>query len=227
MSYEIIDIEGEESSVAERIAKQSIRILDQIVFNKFGGIKYSLQVSGVTNKDKDIKDHPFKLNFTVEVDVDKTYVGSPTYDSDYYQYINNLDDHIDKGLRYLNLNKLNVGVNFNYINETFIVDMVDELNKKLHNYLISQLKGVTIEGLISHNILYYLQKDSENIWIRSGHKELILIEFHGEIYTNNPKKYVSIENLECDELYEIMEDIYSRSRLSISYEHDSFICTTY
>lgn len=218
MGYEIVDIEGEVYSAAENVAKQAIKILDQIVFNRFGGIKYSLKVDGSVNKK-----YPFKLNFTVEADVDRTCSGTPTYDPDYYDYIRRIEAHIDKGLRYLNLNKVMVNVSIDYVNETFTVDMVDELNKKLHNYLISQLKGVTMEGLMSHKISYYLSKN----YINNEIAELILIEFHGEIYTNNPKKYVSIENLECDELYEIMEDIYSRSKLSISYEHDSFICTTY
>ena len=94
MGYEIVDIEGEVYDAAESVAKQSIRILDQIVFNKFGGIKYSLKVNGSTTKN-----YPFKLNFTVEVDVDRTCSGTPTYDSDYYGYIKHIEDHIDKGLK--------------------------------------------------------------------------------------------------------------------------------
>ena len=81
-------LDGELKVEAQEKSEIAIKILDALVFNKFGGIEYSMRTRKTrANSYSNPTANPFYFEFDVDVDVDKTFEPSPTYDKGYEDFI--------------------------------------------------------------------------------------------------------------------------------------------
>ena len=88
------NIDDELRAEAQEKGEIATKILDALVFNKFGGIEYSMVIRKNRNTSKPDVLIPFYFEFNVVVDVDKTFESSPTYDKNYGDYIYEISEHI-------------------------------------------------------------------------------------------------------------------------------------
>ena len=103
------NLDGELKVEAQEKGKMATKILDALVFSKFGGIEYSMiirkqrQNSYSSPTYSSPRTNPIYFEFDVDIDVDKTFEPSPTYDKKYEEYIYEIGEHIERALRYVNL----------------------------------------------------------------------------------------------------------------------------
>ena len=200
------NIDDELRADAQEKGEIATKILDALVFNKFGGIEYSM----VIRRTRYTNSNPFYFEFDVDVDVDKTFEPSPTYDKNYADYMFDIGEHIEKALQYVGLQGYMEEPMFTYVNDDLVESEIDKLDNKLVLYLQSQYEGLSYDMIRESDIFYSFYKgEHDNPYMR--------VEFIGHI----PEEGIYFS---CGELYDIMNDLFDRSPLSLSYEGEDFTC---
>lgn len=218
------NLDGELKVEAQEKGKMAVKVLDALVFSKFGGIEYSMMIrKNRPNWQNPSSDAiPFYFEFDVDIDVDKTFEPSPTYDKKYEEYIYEIGDHIGRALRYVNLHNYMDEPMFTYVNDELVDNEVDRLENKLILYLQSQYEGLSYDSIREADIGYYFYKgETDNPYMR--------VEYVGQppLRDGDRQSTDTIEEREyfsCDDLYDIMSDLFNRSPLSLSYDGENFTC---
>ena len=217
------NLDGELKVEAQEKGKMAVKVLDALVFSKFGGIEYSMMIRKTrVNSYSNPTASPFYFEFDIDIDVDKTFEPSPTYDKKYEQYIYEIGDHIGRALRYVNLQDYMDEPMFTYVNDELVDNEVDRLENKLILYLQSQYEGLSYDSIREADIGYYFYKgETDNPYMR--------VEYVGQppIRDGDRQSTDTIEEREyfsCEDLYDIMSDLFDRSPLSISYDGENFTC---
>lgn len=219
-----IQFGGELKVEAQEKGKMAIKILDALVFNKFGGIEYSMKIrrNRGMNYATVSESIPFYFDFDVDVDVDKTFQPSPTYDKKYEDFIYEIGEHIERALRYINLQDYMDEPTFTYVNDELVENEIDRLENKLILYLQSQYEGLSYDSIREADIGYYFYKgETDNPYMR--------VEYVGQppLRGGDRQSTDTIEEREyfsCDDLYDIMSDLFDRSPLSLSYDGENYTC---
>jgi hypothetical protein len=216
-------LDGELKVEAQEKGKMAVKVLDALVFSKFGGIEYSMMIRKTrTNSYSNPTAYPFYFEFDIDIDVDKTFEPSPTYDKKYEEYIYEIGDHIGRALRYVNLHDYMDEPMFTYVNDELVDNEVDRLENKLILYLQSQYEGLSYDSIREADIGYYFYKgETDNPYMR--------VEYVGQppLRDGDRQSTDTIEEREyfsCDDLYDIMSDLFDRSPLSLSYDGENFTC---
>ena len=216
-------LDGELKVEAQEKGKMAVKVLDALVFNKFGGIEYSMMIRKTrANSYSNPTAYPFYFEFDIDIDVDKTFEPSPTYDKGYEEYIYEIGDHIGRALRYVNLHDYMDEPMFTYVNDELVDNEVDRLENKLILYLQSQYEGLSYDSIREADIGYYFYKgETDNPYMR--------VEYVGQppLRDGDRQSTDTIEEREyfsCDDLYDIMSDLFDRSPLSLSYDGENFTC---
>jgi hypothetical protein len=216
-------LDGELRVEAQEKGNMAIKILEALVFNKFGGIDYSMKVlKSRASYDFQSTTYPIYFEFDIEVDVDKTFQPSPTYDKGYEDYIYEIGEHIERALRYVNLHDYMLEPMFTYINDELVENEIDRLENKLVLYLQSQYEGLSYDSIREADIGYYFYKgETDNPYMR--------VEYVGQppITDGDRQATDTIEEREyfsCEDLYDIMSDLFDRSPLSLSYDGENYTC---
>lgn len=216
-------LDGELRVEAEEKGKMAVKILDALVFNKFGGIEYSMKVLKVReNTYSSPTAYPIYFEFDIDIDVDKTFQPSPTYDKGYEDFIYEIGEHIERALRYVNLHDYMDEPGFTYVNDELVENEIDRLENKLILYLQSQYEGLSYDSIREADIGYYFYKgETDNPYMR--------IEYIGQpaLRDGDRQSTDTIEEREyfsCEVLYEIMDDLFDRSPLSLSYDGENYTC---
>jgi len=215
------NIDDELRAEAQEKGEIATKILDALVFNKFGGIEYSMMIR--RNRNAHYRNsNPFYFEFDVDVDVDKTFEPSPTYDKNYGDYMYEISEHIEKALQYVGLQGYMEEPMFNYVDDDLVESEIDRLENKLVLYLQSRYEGLSYDSIRESDIGYYLYKgETNNPYMRVefvGHPPEIDGE-HQSTDTIEEGEYFS-----CGELYDIMKDLFDKSPLSLSYDSEDFTC---
>lgn len=217
------NLDGELKVEAQEKGKMAVKVLDALVFSKFGGIEYSMMIRKTrANSYSNPRVNPFYFEFDIDIDVDKTFEPSPTYDKKYEEYIYEIGEHIERALRYVNLQDYMDDPIFTYVNDELVDNEVDRLENKLILYLQSQYEGLSYDSIREADIGYYFYKgETDNPYMR--------VEYVGQpplrdgdrqsTDTSEEREYFS-----CDDLYDIMSDLFDRSPLSLSYDGENFTC---
>ena len=74
---------------------------------------------------------PYYLDFFFDIDVDKHFEKSPTYDKQYADATWEWEDRVESALRYVNLQNYYGGILFDYINDDLVSMEIERLNHKL------------------------------------------------------------------------------------------------
>ena len=215
-------LDGELRAEAQEKGKMAVKVLDALVFSKFGGIEYSMIIRKTIDNSYNPTAGSFYFEFNVDVDVDKTFQPSPTYDKKYEDFIYEIGEHIERALRYVNLHDYVTVPMFEYVNDELVENEIDRLENKLILYLQSQYEGLSYDSIREADIGYYFYKgESDNPYMR--------VEFIGQPPLRNGDRQSTdtIEEREyfsCEDLYDIMSDLFDRSPLSISYDGENFTC---
>lgn len=184
------------------------KVLDKLVFEKLN-IEYDMKTEYNRYKEK------WYFNIWLDVDVDRMNPASPTYDSKYDDYLYNLEDKIDIALRYVNQQDKFGGLIYDYYNDDFSENQVDELNRKLFREL-ENLYNVRPHEIQESDTFYYIYKsESDNPYIR--------VEGLGtpvEIYDKETQKSKVFYG--CDSLSDLMFRLYQESDLK--WEYEDFTC---
>ena len=218
------NLDGELKVEAQEKGKMAVKVLDALVFSKFGGIEYSMMIrKNRPNWQNPSSDAiPFYFEFDVDIDVDKTFEPSPTYDKKYEEYIYEIGDHIGRALRYVNLHNYMDEPMFTYVNDELVQNEIDRLENKLVLYLQSQYEGLSYDSIREADIGYYFYKgETDNPYMR--------VEYVGQppLRDGDRQSTDTIEEREyfsCDDLYDIMSDLFNRSPLSLSYDGENYTC---
>ena len=215
-------LDGELKVEAQEKGKMAVKVLDALVFSKFGGIEYSMMIRKNRANSYSSNTIPFYFEFDIDVDVDKTFEPSPRYDKKYEEYIYEIGDHIGRALRYVNLQDYMDEPMFTYVNDELVDNEVDRLENKLILYLQSQYEGLSYDSIREADIGYYFYKgETDNPYMR--------VEYVGQppVRDGDRQSTDTIEEREyfsCEDLYDIMSDLFDRSPLSISYDGENFTC---
>jgi hypothetical protein len=203
---------------SEEKSKMAIKVLDALVFEKLG-IDYTLTTprNVYNNKDNDNIKTPFNIDIRLDIDVDTMMKFSPTYDSKYESLMYDIEDRIEKALRYVSLQNYFGGVIFDYVNDTLAENELHKLQIKLISQIQFNFPDITEQQIIDAGLGFsFYYSESEQPYIR--------VELEGENIEEEPEKGVYVELVTCDELYNIMGDLFDRSPLSMSLEAESFLC---
>ena len=215
-------LDGELRAEAQEKGKMAVKVLDALVFSKFGGIEYSMIIRKTIDNSYNPTAGSFYFEFNVDVDVDKTFQPSPTYDKKYEDFIYEIGEHIERALRYVNLHDYVTVPMFEYVNDELVENEIDRLENKLILYLQSQYEGLSYDSIREADIGYYFYKgESDNPYMR--------VEFIGQPPLRNGDRQSTdtIEEREyfsCEDLYDIMSDLFDRSPLSLSYDGENYTC---
>ena len=215
-------LDGELRAEAQEKGKMAVKVLDALVFSKFGGIEYSMIIRKTIDNSYNPTAGSFYFEFNVDVDVDKTFQPSPTYDKKYEDFIYEIGEHIERALRYVNLHDYVTVPMFEYVNDELVENEIDRLENKLILYLQSQYEGLSYDSIREADIGYYFYKgETDNPYMR--------VEYVGQppLRDGDRQSTDTIEEREyfsCEDLYDIMSDLFDRSPLSISYDGENFTC---
>lgn len=217
-------LDGELRAEAQEKGKMAVKVLDALVFSKFGGIEYSMKIrrNRGMNYNAASESIPFYFEFDIDVDVDKTFQPSPIYDKKYEDYIYEIGEHILRALRYVNLQDYMDEPMFTYVNDELVDNEIDRLENKLILYLQSQYEGLSYDSIREADIGYYFYKgETDNPYMR--------VEYVGQppLRDGDRQSTDTIEEREyfsCEDLYDIMSDLFDRSPLSLSYDGENFTC---
>jgi len=215
-------LDGELKADAQEKGKMAVKVLDALVFSKFGGIEYSMMIRKTIANRYNPTVGSFYFEFDVDVDVDKTFQPSPTYDKKYEDFIYEIGEHIERALRYVNLHNYMSEPMYTYVNDELVENEIDRLENKLILYLQSQYEGLSYDSIREADIGYYFYKgETDNPYMR--------VEYVGQppIRDGDRQSTDTIEEREyfsCDDLYDIMSDLFDRSPLSLSYDGENFTC---
>jgi hypothetical protein len=216
-------LDGELRVEAQEKGNMAVKILEALVFNKFGGIEYSMKVlKSRANTYSSPTAYPIYFEFDIDVDVDKTFQPSPTYDKGYEDYIYEIGEHIERALRYVNLHDYMLEPMFTYVNDDLVENEIDRLENQLILYLQSNLEGLSYDSIREADIGYYFYKgETDNPYMR--------VEYvgHPPIMKGDRQSTDTIEEreyLSCEQLYDVMSDLFDRSPLSLSYDGENYTC---
>lgn len=215
-------LDGELRAEAQEKGKMAVKVLDALVFSKFGGIEYSMMIRKTLRNRYNPTAGSFYFEFDIDIDVDKTFEPSPTYDKKYEEYIYEIGEHIERALRYVNLHDYMSEPMFEYVNDELVENEMDRLENKLILYLQSQYEGLSYDSIREADIGYYFYKgETDNPYMR--------VEYVGQppLRDGDRQSTDTIEEREyfsCEDLYDIMSDLFDRSPLSISYDGENFTC---
>ena len=215
-------LDGELRAEAQEKGKMAVKVLDALVFSKFGGIEYSMKIRKTLRNRYNPTAGSFYFEFDIDIDVDKTFEPSPTYDKKYEEYIYEIGEHIERALRYVNLHGYMSEPMFEYVNDELVENEMDRLENKLILYLQSQYEGLSYDSIREADIGYYFYKgETDNPYMR--------VEYVGQppLRDGDRQSTDTIEEREyfsCEDLYDIMSDLFDRSPLSISYDGENFTC---
>ena len=192
---------------SEEKGKMAVKILDALVFDKLS-IDYEVRTEVSRYGTK-----PFYFTFVVDVDVDKMYMESPKYDSTYSSVMYDLEDHIERALRYVNLQDYFGGVLYDYFNDSFLESEVNKMEDKLFPTIKQKYSLITKEEFEQSEIYFYPYKsESDYAFIR--------IDFVGlDIRDENDDVLV-----DCDTIFDIMYEIFLASPLSKSFDYENATC---
>ena len=228
------NIDDELRVEAQEKGKIATKILDALVFSKFGGINYSMMIRRQRQSSySSPRANPIYFEFDVDIDVDKTFEPSPTYDKKYEDYIYEIGEHIERALRYVNLHDYMTEPMFTYVNDNLVENEVDRLENKLVLYLQSQYEGLSYDSIREADIGYYFYKgETDNPYMRIeyiGHPPIIdgdRHEFTDRGISDDLDKSIKNEReyFSCADLYDIMSDLFDRSPLSLSYDGENYTC---
>ena len=228
------NIDDELRVEAQEKGKIATKILDALVFSKFGGINYSMMIRRQRQSSySSPRANPIYFEFDVDIDVDKTFEPSPTYDKKYEDYIYEIGEHIERALRYVNLQDYMEEPMFTYVNDNLVENEVDRLENKLVLYLQSQYEGLSYDSIREADIGYYFYKgETDNPYMRIeyiGHPPIIdgdRHEFTDRGISDDLDKSIKNEReyFSCEDLYDIMSDLFDRSPLSLSYDGENYTC---
>jgi len=216
------NLDGELKVEAQEKGKMAVKVLDALVFSKFGGIEYSMMIRKTLRNRYNPTAGSFYFEFDIDIDVDKTFEPSPTYDKKYEEYIYEIGEHIERALRYVNLHGYMSEPMFEYVNDELVENEMDRLENKLILYLQSQYEGLSYDSIREADIGYYFYKgETDNPYMR--------VEYVGQppLRDGDRQSTDTIEEREyfsCEDLYDIMSDLFDRSPLSISYDGENFTC---
>jgi hypothetical protein len=216
------NLDGELKVEAQEKGKMAVKVLDALVFSKFGGIEYSMMIRKTLRNRYNPTAGSFYFEFDIDIDVDKTFEPSPTYDKKYEEYIYEIGEHIERALRYVNLHDYMSEPMFEYVNDELVENEMDRLENKLILYLQSQYEGLSYDSIREADIGYYFYKgETDNPYMR--------VEYVGQppLRDGDRQSTDTIEEREyfsCEDLYDIMSDLFDRSPLSISYDGENFTC---
>ena len=201
---------------SEEKSKMAIKVLDALVFEKLG-IDYTLTTPRNVYLTHTARQTPFNIDIRLDIDVDKMMKFSPTYDSKYESLMYDIEDRIEKALRYVSLQNYFGGVIFDYVNDTLAENELYKLQIKLISQIQFNFPDITEQQIIDAGLRFsFYYSESEQPYIR--------VELEGENIEEEPEKGVYVELVTCDELYNIMGDLFDRSPLSMSLEAESFLC---
>lgn len=175
------------------------KVLKPLVFDKFN-IPYEIRPEFSTYTDL------WFLTIFIDIDVDRFIEFSPDFNQEYQNYIDEINYRIINTLKYVNLQDYYSGVVYGYYNDDKVDDIMDNLNNQLYKRLMDTY-NITIKDIHDSGIFYNLDKNQDSF-------ENIAIEFVGD----NIGQVVT-----CDELEQIMEDIYYENNIETSYLN--YICT--
>lgn len=228
------NIDDELKADAQEKGEIATKILDALVFSKFGGINYSMMIRRQRQSSySSPRANPIYFEFDVDIDVDKTFEPSPTYDKKYEDYIYEIGEHIERALRYVNLHDYMTEPMFTYVNDNLVENEVDRLENKLVLYLQSQYEGLSYDSIREADIGYYFYKgETDNPYMRIeyiGHPPIIdgdRHEFTDRGISDDLDKSIKNEReyFSCEDLYDIMSDLFDRSPLSLSYDGENYTC---
>jgi len=216
------NLDSELKVEAQEKGKMAVKVLDALVFSKFGGIEYSMMIRKTLRNRYNPTAGSFYFEFDIDIDVDKTFEPSPTYDKKYEEYIYEIGEHIERALRYVNLHDYMSEPMFEYVNDELVENEMDRLENKLILYLQSQYEGLSYDSIREADIGYYFYKgETDNPYMR--------VEYVGQppLRDGDRQSTDTIEEREyfsCEDLYDIMSDLFDRSPLSISYDGENFTC---
>ena len=216
------NLDGELKVEAQEKGKMAVKVLDALVFSKFGGIEYSMMIRKTLRNRYNPTAGSFYFEFDIDIDVDKTFEPSPTYDKKYEEYIYEIGEHIERALRYVNLHDYVTVPMFEYVNDELVENEIDRLENKLILYLQSQYEGLSYDSIREADIGYYFYKgETDNPYMR--------VEYVGQppLRDGDRQSTDTIEEREyfsCEDLYDIMSDLFDRSPLSISYDGENYTC---
>ena len=214
------NLDGELKVEAQEKGKMAVKVLDALVFSKFGGIEYSMMIRKTLRNRYNPTAGSFYFEFDIDIDVDKTFEPSPTYDKKYEEYIYEIGEHIERALRYVNLHGYMSEPMFEYVNDELVENEMDRLENKLILYLQSQYEGLSYDSIREADIGYYFYKgETDNPYMR--------VEYVGQppLRDGDRQSTDTIEEREyfsCEDLYDIMSDLFDRSPLSISYDGENY-----
>jgi|14BtaG_2_1085337.scaffolds.fasta_scaffold01186_14 hypothetical protein len=221
------NLDGELKVEAQEKGKMAVKVLDALVFSKFGGIEYSMIIrkTRAINYSTVSASIPFYFEFDIDVDVDKTFQPSPTYDKKYEEYIYEIGDHIGRALRYVNLQDYMDEPMFTYVNDELVDNEVDRLENKLILYLQSQYEGLSYDSIREADIGYYFYKgETDNPYMRVEYVGQPPLRDGDRKYSKDWNNIEEREYFSCEDLYDIMSDLFDRSPLSLSYDGENFTC---
>lgn len=183
------------------------KVLDTLVFDRLG-IDYEFKIE--RNK-YGVK--PFYFTFWIDVHVDKMFVNSPTYDYNYNNSIYEIEDKIEKALRYVSLQDYYGGVIFNYVDDDLVEDELRKLDNKLFDNLVKKYPNITKDQFKDSEIYFYLYKPEEDY-------PSLTVEFIGlDIRDDNDNVLVT-----CEQLADVMVDMYKQSPLVNSFYYENQLC---
>lgn len=190
------------------------KVLDALAFKNIN-VDYDIKI----NKKHLGATLPYYYDIWVDVDVDKHYSKSPSYDQHYVDVMDGLEEKIENALRYVNLQNYFGGVIFDYQNDELIEFEMNRLNERFKKYIQSQFPNVTDEDYIGADIYYYFYKsETDNPYMR--------VEFIGNPpFANDPETGEDYDVFSCNELYEMMNNFYFTSPLSSEFEFENFTCS--
>jgi len=192
---------------SEEKGKMAVKILDALVFDKLS-MDYEVRTEVSRNGTK-----PFYFTFVVDVDVDKMYKESLKYDSTYSSVMYNLENHIERALRYVNLQDYFGGVSYYYFNDSLLESEVNKMEDKLFPTIKQKYPEVTKEEFEQSDIYFYPYKSESDY-------ASISIDFVGlDIRDENDDVLV-----DCDTIFDIMYEIFLASPLSNSFGYENAIC---
>jgi len=181
------------------------KVLDQLVFNKFN-IPYDIKPEYTRFRDHWI------FNLWIDVDVDRYVSFSPSFQQEYQDYVDLLDDRVKNSLRYVNLQNDFGGLFFDYINDDQVDEYMERLNQKLYRELENKY-NVRPHEIKNADISYFLYKSGDDMVD-------IRIEFGGENITGKDEETgEEIELVSCKEIQDIMFDIYNSEAIDLEYEN--------
>lgn len=190
----------------EKLLPSVKKIVNSLIFKDVNvDISFSIVSVGVPS-----------INVKINVDVDKTFKGSPDYDEQYSKKIKKSDSIIDEVSKLLGIPAHQIVVQYKYFNDNYLVDlcqnMTDEwLNILTHDYGMSWSDW--------NQYLFDISLHYDNTYI----SDLQIIAFCENIMQDDDLVYE--KGLTCEVLSEMVDNIFDKFNLTESgFDHYNGVC---